>query len=103
MDSVNTVEERFVHGMLDGTPINFSKNEKLQKTQNLKPLQLIVYSTMMWNVETFKDAMKQHGCGLFCGKFSVVPVSRKTSILAKEPEDILMIDSVMRNQASDSE
>ena len=103
LDSVNTIEEKYAHGMVGGTPINFSKSEKLEKTQNLDPLQLIVYSTMMWKVEAFKDAMKKYGCGLFCGNFGFVPVSKKASILAKEPEDIFIIDAIMKNLSSGAE
>lgn len=98
LDSLITVEERFVHALVNGAPVNFSPDELFAQTQDLSPVQLCVYSVMMWRTATFMRTFEQRGVALLCGTFSVFPVSKRTGILIKTPEDLQIAEALLQAQ-----
>ena len=40
--------------------LNFKINERFAKTQDLEPLEIMVYSIMMWNANTFIKSYKKN-------------------------------------------
>lgn len=95
LDSLITIEEKYVHALKDNIPVNFSINEPFTQTQNLIPIDLFAYSVMMWKREPFMAQFQKEGHALFCGKFGTFPISKKTGILIKKEEDLILCDLLM--------
>ena len=51
---------------------------------------------MMWKRKKFLSEYKKKGFSFFSGKFDVYPVSRLTSLIIKNKEDLLLADMIMR-------
>jgi CMP-N-acetylneuraminic acid synthetase len=97
LDSLITVENKSVHSMFNGEPINYKVDEVFSQTQDLMPVQNFVYSSMIWKSELFCEKFKQDGHAFFCGKFGVFPVSKKTGIIIKNEEDLMIVDLMMKH------
>ncbi len=96
LDSLITVEERFVHGLVNDRPVNFAQDAPFARTQDLAPVQLFVYSVMMWRTATFCRAFQDNGYALLSGRFGVYPVSKATTVLIKTPEDLQMAEALLQ-------
>ena len=48
--------------------INYTKKNKLAKTQSLNAIELFNYSIMMWNAKRFVKSYQKNKCAIFCGK-----------------------------------
>jgi len=96
LDSLITVENKQVHCLYDNEPVNYDKNGLFAQTQDLIPVQPFVYSIMMWQREAFLSEFDKKGYALFCGKFGVYPVRKRTEIIIKTQEDLLFADLLMR-------
>ncbi len=101
LDSLITVEDRYVHAMAGGRPVNFIPEGPFARTQDLTPVQLFVYSVMMWRTATFMRAFEQSGHALLSGRFGVFPVSKRTAILIKTPEDLQVVEALLSAAASE--
>jgi len=100
IDSMITVNEQQIHCVYESEPVNFSTENKLEKTQNLEPLQELVYSVMMWDADTFTREFEKNGYGLFCGETEFYSVCDKSGILVKSKEDLLLVDALQRGYSS---
>ena len=98
LDSLITIESKQVHALCDNSPINYNTSEEFSKTQDLKPVDLFVYSIMIWRASTFIDEYNKNGHAIFCGKFGTYPVSKETGVIIKYQEDLLLVDSIMKNK-----
>ena len=96
LDSLITIEEKQVHCNFRNKPVNFSLEGKFEQTQDLKPIQPFVYSIMMWRSKKFLYNFNRKGFGLFCGKFETFPVSKLSSIIIKNRDDLVLADYLMR-------
>lgn len=96
LDSLITVEERSVHGLVNGRPVNFSPEEPFARTQDLTPVELFVYSVMMWRTATFRRAFEEKGYALLSGAFGVYPVSKAAAVLIKTPEDLQLAEALLQ-------
>ena len=96
LDSLITVEERFVHGLVNGRPVNFSPEEPFARTQDLAPVQLFVYSVMIWRTATFCHIFEDKGYALLAGRLGVYPVSKATAVLIKTPEDLQTAEALLQ-------
>lgn len=96
LDSLITVEKRSVHGLVNGRPVNFSPEEPFARTQDLTPVELFVYSVMMWRTATFRRAFEEKGYALLSGTFGVYPVSKATAVLIKTPEDLQLAEALLQ-------
>ena len=96
LDSLITVKEERVHGLVEGAPVNFDPEAPFAQTQDLPPVQLFVYSVMMWRTKTFMPAFEQRGYALLSGKVGYVPVGRLTSLLIKTPEDLQIAEALLQ-------
>ena len=102
-DSLITTEEKQVHCNFNDEAVNYSIDGIFAQTQDLIPVQPFVYTIMMWRTEKFLDGYNKKGFGLFCGKFSTFPVSKLSSIIIKNKEDLMLADFLMQNISQDSE
>jgi len=96
LDSLITVKEERVHGLVNGTPVNFEPDAPFAQTQDLPPLQLFVYSVMMWRTATFKRAFEAHGYALLSGTVGYFSVSKLSGLLIKTPEDLQIVEGLLQ-------
>ena len=98
LDSLITVENKQVHTIFDGVPVNYNVQETFSQTQDLIPVQPFVYSIMMWRASKFIAEYEKTGHALFCGKFGTYAVNKITGLIVKNQEDLLIIDGILRNK-----
>lgn len=96
LDTLITTKNEQVHCVYQDKPVNFRMEEIFAQTQDLEPVQPFVYSIMMWRSRVFMDAYEKRGHALFCGKVGYYPVSKKSSLIIKTEEDLLLADYIMR-------
>lgn len=96
LDSLFSVYEERVHCNFNKKPVNYNPAESFAKTQDLDPIERFVYSLMMWKCSTFKDAYRNTGTALFCGKTGTFPVSKLSSLIVKTAEDLMIVDYIAR-------
>ena len=96
LDSLVTVENQQVHCAFGGRPVNFQVNEIFAKTQDLTPVQPFVYSVMMWRTESFMEAFRNQGYALLCGKLGYFPVSKRSAVIIKTDEDLMIAESILK-------
>ncbi len=97
LDSLITVENKYVHCYFNEGPVNFNKNSLFAQTQDLDPVQPFVYSMMVWNSKKFIAEFRQNRSAFFCGNFDVYPVSKLTGIIIKTEEDLKVADLLMQS------
>jgi CMP-N-acetylneuraminic acid synthetase len=95
-DSLFTVYKEKVHCNFKNKPLNYDPEESFAKTQDLEPIDRFVYSLMMWKCRTFKAAYTNSGKALFCGKTGTFPVSKLSSLIVKNAEDLMIVDYISR-------
>ncbi len=95
LDSLVTCERRYSHAEIDGQPLNYSRQEKFAKTQDLPPIDLFNYALMVWRKETFVREYDERGYAMFCGNFSAYPISKTSGAMVKFQEDLDFIEAVM--------
>ena len=100
LDSLITVADQQVHCVYQGQPINFVVEEIFAKTQDLTPVQPFVYSIMMWRTSTFMETFRRKGYALLCGKLGYFPVSKRSSVIIKTDEDLMMAEFYLKAGAS---
>jgi CMP-N-acetylneuraminic acid synthetase len=102
LDSLITVEDKQVHCNYENKPVNYDKNQLFAQTQSLKPVQLFVYSIMMWRSDKFLLDFFRNGHALFCGNFGTYPVSKLSGIIVKTADDLKLADILMRSIVEES-
>ena len=96
LDTLMTVKNEQVHCMYKDRPINFRINEVFTQTQDIVPVQVFVYSVMMWRARIFKETFEKKGYALLCGKVGLYPVSKLSSVIIKKEEDLMLADYMMQ-------
>ena len=96
LDSLITVKEERVHGLVQGEPVNFDPDGPFARTQDLPPVQLFVYSVMMWRTATFKDAFEHRGYALLSGRVGYYPVSKLSAMIVKTQEDLHVAEALLQ-------
>lgn len=98
LDTLITTKNEQVHCVYQNKPVNFRMEEIFAQTQDLEPVQPFVYSIMMWRSRIFMDAYEKRGHALFCGKVGYYPVSKKSALIVKTEEDLMIADYIMRSE-----
>jgi CMP-N-acetylneuraminic acid synthetase len=96
LDSMITVNRQQVHANYANRPLNYLTDELFAQTQDLMPVELFVYSLMMWRTSTFMQAYEQKGYAFFEGKVGFFPVSKLSSIIVKRAEDLHLVECVIK-------
>lgn len=60
LNSLVTTNQLKNHTIYKQKPLNFRINERFAKTQDLEPLEIMVYSIMMWSANTFIKSYKKN-------------------------------------------
>jgi hypothetical protein len=58
---------------------------------------------MIWRSSVFTSEYAKYGHALFCGRFGVHPVQKRTEIIIKNQEDLVLADLLMRAIESDND
>ena len=98
LDSLITSENKYVHCMFNEDCVNFDKLKKFDRTQDLQPISIFVYSVMMWRRSAFISEYKKNNYAFFCGKFSTYTVSRQSGLFVKNKDDLDFIDLILKSQ-----
>ena len=97
-DSLITVENKYAHANYNDKPLNYLKNSKFAKTQNLKPVQTFIYSLMIWRRRAFLKQYKKHKSGIFSGKVILYPVKGLSTIMIKTLDDFKLANFIMKQK-----
>lgn len=101
LDSLITVKNEQVHCLYDGEPVNFNVTGLFAKTQDLMPVQSMVYSMMVWRYSSFLAHYSAHGYALLSGRVGYYPVCRDSTIILKHEEDLRMAAAVLQARDAD--
>jgi len=96
LDSLITVKEEFLHAVYKGQPVNFDPQQPFARTQDLVPIELFVYSVMMWRTTTFLRSFHERGAALLSGRVGYVPVSNRAALLIKTSEDLQLAQCMLQ-------
>ena len=97
LDSLITVIDQQVHANFNKAPLNYKTDELFAQTQDLVPVELFVYSVMMWRTENFVRAYQTQGHAFFVGKVGFYPVSRLSAIIIKRKEDLKLAEFILKS------
>tara|TARA_B100000989_G_scaffold266683_1_gene220337 strand:+ start:967 stop:1665 length:699 start_codon:yes stop_codon:yes gene_type:complete len=100
LDSLITTTPFQLHGIYKKKPINFDKNKKFSKTQDLKIIEIFLYSIMMWKTKKFLKSYIKNNYGITCGKFGTFPIEKDKSILIKHVNDLEMANYYMSKKTN---
>ena len=103
LNSLVTVNEQQVHCLHNEEPVNFKLNGKFDQTQDLNPIQTMVYSIMMWETASFLEAMETKGHAILHGKIGYYAINKLSSIIVKTSLDLKLVNSMMNALNSDVE
>jgi CMP-N-acetylneuraminic acid synthetase len=100
LDTLITVKNEQVHCLYEGRPINFSYEGLFAKTQDLTPVQSMVYSVMMWRYDCFLPHYEENGYALLSGKVGYYPVGRDSTVIIKREEDLGIAEAILGARGS---
>lgn len=86
-DALMSVVEENLECLYKGQPVNFTFAEKTN-SQDLTPVQRIVWAVTAWRRQTFLDAAESGACATYAGRVGYSPVSRMAGHVIKTQEDL---------------
>ena len=103
LDTLITVKQEQVHCLYQDKPINFSLEGLFAKTQDLIPVQAMVYSLMMWRYDSFLPFYERHGYALMSGKVGYYAVQPRSCLILKYENDLQMMAALLEAEANGGE
>lgn len=94
VDCVMAINTLYQHCCLSNEPINFDPNNPFEMTQNLKPIQRYIYSSMGWKRATYVKHRSEGFEGLFPGNMALVEASVLAGMLIKYEEDFILCSKI---------
>ncbi|TNE67286.1 MAG: cytidyltransferase [Alphaproteobacteria bacterium] len=86
-DAFMSVVEENLECLYDGSPVNFTFAEKTN-SQDLVPIQRIVWAITGWRRGPFVAAANAGGCATYSGRVGYFPVGRMAGHVIKTQEDL---------------
>ena len=99
IDSLITIKNDKIHCNFNKRPLNYSKDSKFSKTQDLQEVQTFVYSLMMWKRKSFMKKYKKDKNAILCGKTYFYPVKNMSTIIIKKFDDLKLANYVMKSKS----
>ena len=99
IDSLITIKNDKIHCNFNKRPLNYSKDSKFSKTQDLQEVQTFVYSLMMWKRKSFMKKYKKDKNAILCGKTYFYPVKNLSTIIIKKFDDLKLANYVMKSKS----
>jgi CMP-N-acetylneuraminic acid synthetase len=97
LDSLITVSDQQVHTNFNNIPLNYKTDELFAQTQDLTPVELFVYSVMMWRTAPFMDEYVKQKHAFFVGRVGFFPVSKLSAIIIKRKEDLKLAEFILKS------
>ena len=66
-DTVLTVKEIRIEGVLDGRPLNFDPTTQMPPSQDLRPIFVFCNGILAWRTAVFRRNMQEFGCAVYGG------------------------------------
>lgn len=85
------------HSIIGNTPINYSEQESLKRTQDLTTLRIFNYSVMIWKNDLFTKNYNEKGYAFFSGKVGYYDLDKYSDLIVKNEDDLFIVDSILRN------
>ena len=95
-DTLLSVREDRLHTFYDGDPLNFSTEGLLPMTQDLKPVQICVWTISIWRRSVFLDAYRKHGYACFSGRIGFFPIEPLKSLKISYESEFQMAEELIR-------
>jgi len=96
----NTVNFNLKHPVstfCESKPINFTVNKQLPMTQDIKPIQICVWTVCIWNRDIFIKSFEKHNHAVFSGKVGLYNFPRKRAVKISTQEDFKLAESILNN------
>jgi CMP-N-acetylneuraminic acid synthetase len=92
-DVLLSIEEIQIECAFEDSPINFSLKEKTN-SQDLKPIQRIMWSITAWKRDSFLSAYEKNLCCTYNGEVHYFPLNKLASLVIKTKEDLDMAEAL---------
>ena len=92
LSSAITSNVRKVHSNYKNKPLNYKKNEKFSKTQDLIALDTFNYAIMLWDIKKFLRKYKKYNHCFFINKFSTINIPEHNSFIVKTNYDLKIVE-----------
>ena len=99
-DTLITTQKKFAHTNFDSKPLNYKKNSKFARTQDLKPIEICNYALMIWKRKSFLNSFKNFKSGILSGKVTFYPINGLSTLMIKNKEDLELADYIMKKKNS---
>jgi CMP-N-acetylneuraminic acid synthetase len=93
-DTLLSFVEEQIECAYDGKPVNFTFDKKTN-SQELKPIQRVVWSITGWKASTYVQAAKNGRCATYEGKVGFYPISRLAGHIIKTEEDLKIAEALL--------
>lgn len=95
-DTLITTKKEFFHSLLNNNPINFNFKEKFAKTQDLPPIESLVYSLMMWKSGSFISSYQKDGYAMLNGDVGFFEVDKKSTVKLNFEDDLRFCEALLK-------
>tara|TARA_B100000242_G_scaffold246204_1_gene186816 strand:- start:196 stop:897 length:702 start_codon:yes stop_codon:yes gene_type:complete len=95
LSSAITSNTRKVHTIYKSKALNYKKDEKFAKTQDLVPVETFNYAVMMWDIKKFLKNYKKYKHCFFINKFESINIPEHNSLIVKTNYDLKIIEKFM--------
>lgn len=93
-DTVLSVIAEYAECFFDGRALNFSLERKLN-SQELEPVQRVVWALTAWRRATFLNAIREKRCGTFAGKIGLFSIPKDESCDLDTLEDWAIAEGLL--------
>ena len=98
LDTLISIREEKLQSFHKNTPINFSTNEKLPMTQNIKPIQLCAWTVCIWNAKKFIEFYKKNSFAVFVGNYGLYPFDPIRSLKVSTEVDFKLAELYIKSR-----
>lgn len=98
LSSAITSNSRQVHASFGERNVNFKKNTKFSKTQDLNPISTLNYAIMMWDIKKFIQNYKKNGYCFFINRYKNIDIPENNSFIIKNIYDLRIVENFMHFQ-----
>jgi CMP-N-acetylneuraminic acid synthetase len=95
-DSLITVREEQLQTFVNDVPMNFNIGQKIDKTQNLSPAQIVSWNFCFWKTAQFLRSYDRAGFGVFGGNVSLFKIDKLHGVKVSEESDFLHAEALLR-------
>jgi CMP-N-acetylneuraminic acid synthetase len=93
-DTVFSVADEYAECFCEGRPLNFSSEKKIS-SQDLTPVQKVVWALTAWRRSTFLKAVRESHCGIFAGRIGLFAIPKDESCDLDTLEDWAIAEGML--------